>query len=308
MGRLFVPGLLGLSGACQEFLEWDRAQLGPQPAWRAKIGNPTFGRNAGAGEGSTTRASPRRSPSRAIAVSYYRRSDDFLCDSDTYEGFYNLGEQGRHVIGDAPRSPTGAPGRRGASHSVASRDLGPWGTLMTLPTWLSAIVVALRNAGAHYVDDAQTGFTFVDVPLHNAQDSPLDERGEVGVRKPMAPTPNLKSMSVERLSKLKDQIDAALATKVADERRALQAQLGELAHFAGGRMRFKGSAGRGVVPPKYRNPDNPAETWAGRGLKPRWLAAALKSGKKLEQFVIAGPARAASARKMPKRTRKAVKK
>ena len=124
----------------------------------------------------------------------------------------------------------------------------------------------------------------------------------------MVPTPNLKSMSVDKLSKLRDQIDAALATRVADERRALHAELGKLSRFADGRMRFKGVGGRGAVPPKYRNPDNPAETWAGRGLKPRWLAAALKSGKKLDQFVIAGPARAASARKMPKRTRKAVKK
>ena len=124
----------------------------------------------------------------------------------------------------------------------------------------------------------------------------------------MVPTPNLKSMSVDRLSKLRDQIDAALTTRVADERRALHAELGKLSRFADGRMRFKGVGGRGAVPPKYRNPDNPAETWAGRGLKPRWLAAALKSGKKLDQFLIAGPAGAASARKMPKRTRKAVKK
>ena len=43
---------------------------------------------------------------------------------------------------------------------------------------------------------------------------------------------------------------------------------------------------RGAVAPKYRNPDNPAETWAGRGLKPRWLAAALKAGHKLEDFSI----------------------
>jgi hypothetical protein len=42
----------------------------------------------------------------------------------------------------------------------------------------------------------------------------------------------------------------------------------------------------GKVAPKYRN--NPAETWAGRGLKPRWLAAAIKSGKKMENFLIAG--------------------
>ena len=124
----------------------------------------------------------------------------------------------------------------------------------------------------------------------------------------MAATPNLKSMSVDRLSKLRDQIDAALATRVADERRALQAELGKLSRFADGRLRFKGVGGRGVVPPKYRNPDNPAETWAGRGLKPRWITAALKSGKKLEQFAIARPAKPATAEKMPKRTRKPAKK
>ena len=60
--------------------------------------------------------------------------------------------------------------------------------------------------------------------------------------------------------------------------------------------------------PKYRNPDNPDETWAGRGLRPRWLAAALKSGKKIEHFAIAGAAKAASAKKMPKRTRKGARK
>ena len=124
----------------------------------------------------------------------------------------------------------------------------------------------------------------------------------------MALTPNLKYMSVDKLSKLKDQIEAALTTRVADERRALQAQLGELARFADGKVRFKGAGSGGVVPPKYRNPDNPAETWAGRGLKPRWLAAVLKTGKKLEQFSIAGPAKAASAKRMPKRTHKAAKK
>ena len=123
----------------------------------------------------------------------------------------------------------------------------------------------------------------------------------------MVPTPNLRSMSVDKLSKLRDQIDAALATRVADERRALHAELGKLSRFADGRMRFKGVGGRGAVPPKYRNPDNPAETWAGRGLKPRWITAALKSGKKLEQFAIAS-AKAATEEKKPKRTRKVAKK
>jgi len=43
----------------------------------------------------------------------------------------------------------------------------------------------------------------------------------------------------------------------------------------------------GKVPPKYRNPADPSQTWAGRGQPPRWLAAELKSGKKLEDFLIA---------------------
>jgi H-NS histone family len=41
---------------------------------------------------------------------------------------------------------------------------------------------------------------------------------------------------------------------------------------------------------RVRNPDNPAETWAGRGLKPRWLTAAIKFGKKVEDFLMAGSA------------------
>jgi H-NS histone family len=38
--------------------------------------------------------------------------------------------------------------------------------------------------------------------------------------------------------------------------------------------------------PKYRNPDQPAETWTGRGKQPRWLTAKLSSGKKLEHSRI----------------------
>jgi DNA-binding protein H-NS len=41
-----------------------------------------------------------------------------------------------------------------------------------------------------------------------------------------------------------------------------------------------------AVVPKYRNPERPSETWAGRGKKPRWLAAQLKSGKRIDDFRI----------------------
>jgi DNA-binding protein H-NS len=101
---------------------------------------------------------------------------------------------------------------------------------------------------------------------------------------------NLKSMTIDALVGLKGRIDALLASKVSDERRALEMELAKLSRFESGGTRSK-SVGRGVrgkVAPKFRNPENPSETWAGRGLKPRWLAAAIKSGKKLDDFAISG--------------------
>ena len=42
----------------------------------------------------------------------------------------------------------------------------------------------------------------------------------------------------------------------------------------------------GKVAPKYRNPADASQTWAGRGQPPRWLAAELKAGKTLEDYLI----------------------
>lgn len=42
------------------------------------------------------------------------------------------------------------------------------------------------------------------------------------------------------------------------------------------------------VKPKYRNPDNPSQTWAGRGLKPKWFRAALSGGRKEKDLLIKG--------------------
>lgn len=42
----------------------------------------------------------------------------------------------------------------------------------------------------------------------------------------------------------------------------------------------------GKVPPKYRNPANPEETWTGRGKQPRWLAAYTSEGRNVDEFLI----------------------
>lgn len=42
---------------------------------------------------------------------------------------------------------------------------------------------------------------------------------------------------------------------------------------------------RGKVAAKYRHPKT-GETWSGRGLRPRWLQAEIKAGKKIQAFAV----------------------
>ncbi len=43
---------------------------------------------------------------------------------------------------------------------------------------------------------------------------------------------------------------------------------------------------RGPVPPKYRNPNDPTQTWTGRGRQPKWVSELLNQGYTLEQLKI----------------------
>lgn len=67
----------------------------------------------------------------------------------------------------------------------------------------------------------------------------------------------------------------------------LQAASNRRAKSARSRGKLVGAAVRRipvVVAPKYRGPNG--ETWSGRGLKPRWLAAQVALGKSKEEFAI----------------------
>jgi DNA-binding protein H-NS len=103
------------------------------------------------------------------------------------------------------------------------------------------------------------------------------------------PTPKLKSMDIDALLALRSQIDNQLASRRSD----LQKQLARLPGASTSVVRRNGrvSAMKGVkVKPKYRDAKT-GDTWAGRGVQPRWLTAALKSGRKLENFLIDKSAR-----------------
>jgi DNA-binding protein H-NS len=102
---------------------------------------------------------------------------------------------------------------------------------------------------------------------------------------------NVKSMTVDKLLMAKGKIETEIELRSARERSRLIEAIGELRGAATVKSdtalpaRTHALNGK-KLPPRYRNPKNRKETWAGRGNRPRWLVAALRSGKKLEAFAI----------------------
>ena len=94
---------------------------------------------------------------------------------------------------------------------------------------------------------------------------------------------DLQSMSTDDLWDLHERIVAELSGKMAAERDMLESRLRQL-KVANGQVREKRPYPK--VLPRYRNPKNHEETWAGRGKRPRWLTAQLRAGKKLDDFLI----------------------
>jgi DNA-binding protein H-NS len=96
---------------------------------------------------------------------------------------------------------------------------------------------------------------------------------------------NLAGMDFDSLMTLRNQVDEAVTGYRSTLEKQLEALGSSVASFGGrvargGRRSLKGMK----VAPKYRGLEG--ETWAGRGARPPWLVAAIKEGKKLEDFLI----------------------
>src|SRR5262249_28091967 len=102
---------------------------------------------------------------------------------------------------------------------------------------------------------------------------------------------NLSEMTVQALTDLRKRVDEMLVKRRAEIEKQLERMDRAVAVVGGARVvGGGGSALKGrKVPPKYRGPSG--ETWAGRGARPRWLVAAIKGGKKLDDFLIDKSAR-----------------
>ena len=91
---------------------------------------------------------------------------------------------------------------------------------------------------------------------------------------------NLKGMSTDDLWSLHVEVSQLLQQRILTEKALLEDHLRQLEGPVSGRRPYP------LVSAKYRNPDQPSETWAGRGRQPRWLIAQLRSGKRIDEFRI----------------------
>ena len=91
-------------------------------------------------------------------------------------------------------------------------------------------------------------------------------------------------MNVEALMDLREQVDKTLLKHRAE----LETQLAKMGKAIavvgarGGRSPLKGMK----VPSKYRS--SSGETWAGRGVRPRWLVDAIKGGRRFPDRQVGG--------------------
>src|SRR5262249_11182438 len=97
---------------------------------------------------------------------------------------------------------------------------------------------------------------------------------------------DLESRSVDDLWNLHQLVVAELTRRMEAEQARIEGRLRQLSSAVGdGGLRHERRPYPKVLP-KYSNPKNQTETWAGRGKQPRWLTAQLRSGKKLSDFLI----------------------
>lgn len=93
---------------------------------------------------------------------------------------------------------------------------------------------------------------------------------------------NLEKMSHKELAQLATEVESAMAAaKKRDKieaRKAAEAAAAQFGFTLADLIPASGKASKSAGAPKYANPDNPAQTWTGKGRQPQWYKAAIENG------------------------------
>lgn len=101
----------------------------------------------------------------------------------------------------------------------------------------------------------------------------------------------LKNMSRKELLQLQKDVETALKNaETRDRREARKAAERAAAEFGFELSELettaRGAAKKTKSPAKFKNPENPDQTWTGKGRKPQWVHDALDAGQELSDLEI----------------------
>jgi len=99
---------------------------------------------------------------------------------------------------------------------------------------------------------------------------------------------NVDKMSLKQLLALKTKLQKAIAVARERECPKVKREITAPAKKRGFSLSelFVGRGKRKLVRPMYADPDEPLQTWTGRGRRPYWLIAKMRKGAKLEQLAL----------------------
>lgn len=97
---------------------------------------------------------------------------------------------------------------------------------------------------------------------------------------------DLKTMPIDDLWQLYEELGRTLAEQLTSEKHKLERRLSQLRGDAKNSSSNRQRRTYPKVHPKYQNPDDPSQTWAGRGRKPRWFSEMLTAGKNINDLRI----------------------
>jgi DNA-binding protein H-NS len=99
----------------------------------------------------------------------------------------------------------------------------------------------------------------------------------------------LEKMTVKELNELKRRVETMIIVKQDKDRIEVREKIQAMAKEHGFEVtelfssRGKGSRGKSAGLVKYRNSEDPAQTWSGRGRKPNWIN---EAGGDTERFRV----------------------
>lgn len=96
------------------------------------------------------------------------------------------------------------------------------------------------------------------------------------------------SIMIDDLWALYEKLSDKLEARIVAEQEVLERRLAALSNPSERKRQARTPERRPypTVFPKFFNPEDPTQTWAGRGKHPRWLASQLREGRRVDDFRI----------------------